>query len=70
MLRRTSPKVAECLDKALEARRKADAAADPDMRTSYLQMEQSWYRLANSYAFQEQLEAFTRSLRMRSRERH
>jgi hypothetical protein len=65
MLRRTSPKVTECLEMAAEARRKHTRATDPDMKACYLQMELTWYRLANSYAFSEQVESFLRSSRLR-----
>ena len=57
MLRQTSPRVAACLDKAVEARLLYDAEADPDKRFTYLHIEQCWYRLANSYEFMGQLEA-------------
>jgi hypothetical protein len=35
-----------------------DATTDPDARRTYLQIEQSWHTLANSYAFLAQLEHF------------
>jgi hypothetical protein len=57
-----SPKVIEWLDAAAEAtRRLYERESDPDARLTYLQIEQCWRRLADRYAFMEQLEAFTKS---------
>jgi len=57
MLSQTSPRVTECLRKAVETRLLHDAETDPDKRFTYLHIEQCWYRLANSYEFMDQLEA-------------
>jgi hypothetical protein len=49
MLQDVLPKVRECLEKAAENRRKAEAATDPDMQRFYLNMEARWFGLAESY---------------------
>jgi hypothetical protein len=49
MLACTSSKVAECLDKADKARRKASSASQPDDREFWHEMELKWVRLADSY---------------------
>jgi hypothetical protein len=57
-----SPKVIELLNAAAEAtRRLYERECDPDARLTLLHIEQCWRRLADRYAFMEQLEAFTRS---------
>jgi hypothetical protein len=61
MLRQASPRVTECLNKAVEARLLHDAETDPDKRFTYMHLEQIWYRLANGYQFMDQLEAFMTS---------
>jgi hypothetical protein len=61
MLRETSPRVTECLNKAVEARLLHDAETDPDKRLIYLHIEQSWYRLAHGYEFMDQLETLMTS---------
>jgi hypothetical protein len=43
------PKVRECLEKAAENRRKAEAATDPDVQRFYFKMEARWFGLAESY---------------------
>ena len=57
MLRQTSPRVTECLNKAVETRLLHDAETDHDKRLTYLHIEQCWYRLANAYGLMDQLEA-------------
>ena len=48
----------EALHRAAECRRKADAARFADVRDHYLDMEQRWLRLAESYAFAARIQAF------------
>jgi hypothetical protein len=56
------PKVIECLDQAAKARRLYEGETDPDAKLTYLQLEQCWCRLADLYAFTEQIAAFIKSL--------
>ena len=54
--------VIEWLDAAAKAtRRLYERESDPDARLTLLHIEQCWRRLADRYAFMEQLEAFTKS---------
>jgi hypothetical protein len=57
-----SPKVTECLTAAAEVRRLYELETDPDAKLRYLQLEQCWFRLADHYAFIEQLRGFIKSL--------
>ena len=50
MLASTSPKVAECLEKAAEAHHKASLAVQPEDQEFWRDMESKWVRLAESYA--------------------
>ena len=61
MLRRTSPRVTKCLDKAVAAHQLHDAETDPDKRLSYLHIEQTWCRLAQCYELMDQLETLMTS---------
>jgi len=58
MLTPTSPKVAACLEKAAEARRRARSAARLEDREFWQQMEPKWIRLAESYVQTERLDDF------------
>jgi PAS domain S-box-containing protein len=42
-------------ERAADARQKAEAAADPALKTSFLDLEEGWLVLARSYAFAESL---------------
>ena len=62
MRHQPSPKVIEWLNAAAEAtRRLYERESDPDAQLTLLHIEQCWRRLADRYAFMEQLEAFTKS---------
>jgi hypothetical protein len=61
---RQSLRVTECLSKAAEARRLHDAEPDPERKLTYLHVEQSWYRLADTYALMDRLEAPIKSTRV------
>jgi hypothetical protein len=61
MLRQTNPRVAECLNKAVEARVLHDAETDPHKSLTYLHIEQSWYRLAHGYELMDQLKVLMSS---------
>jgi hypothetical protein len=56
MLRQTSPRVTDCLNKAVEARQLHDCEADPDKRLTYRHIEHTWCRLAHCYELMDQLE--------------
>jgi hypothetical protein len=58
MLRQTSPRVTECLNKAAEARQLHET--DADKRLIHLHLEQGWYLLARCYELMDQLEALMR----------
>jgi hypothetical protein len=58
MLSRLDEDQREALERAAECRRKADNARLLDVRESYLDMEQRWLRLAESYALLLRLETF------------
>jgi hypothetical protein len=62
MTHQSSPKVIECMNAAAEARRLYERESDPDAKLTYLQLEQCWCRLADHYAFIEQLTVFIKSL--------
>jgi hypothetical protein len=49
MLASVSPKVAECLEKAAKARRKASSASRSEDQEFWRDMELKWVRLAESY---------------------
>jgi hypothetical protein len=56
-----SLRVTECPSKAAQARRLHDAEPDPEMKLTYLHVEQCWHRLADIYAFMDRLEATKKS---------
>ncbi|HEY2527166.1 MAG TPA: HWE histidine kinase domain-containing protein [Xanthobacteraceae bacterium] len=58
MLQGLSEPVRVCHERALEAKRKADATSDPALKASYLDMENGWLVLARSYGFTEGLDNF------------
>ena len=59
MLEQLSDQVRRCLERAAEARAKADATVDPASKAGFLEMETHWLTLARSYGFTESLEDFT-----------
>ena len=69
MLQRLSEQIQACHESAAEARLRADAAADPVLKTAFLDMEKRWLTLARSYAFTESLGHFTAALSDR-RQKH
>jgi len=62
MLQKLSEQVRACHQRAGEARRRAEAAADPALKADLLDMEKRWLALARSYAFTETLGDFTAAL--------
>jgi hypothetical protein len=59
MLQNLSGEIRECLRRAEECRRLAEAALIESTKTDYLEMEQRWLNLARSYEFSERLSRFT-----------
>ena len=53
-----SPKQRECLDRAAEARKVADAAADERMRKEFLDLEERWRRLADSHDHADRIDRY------------
>jgi hypothetical protein len=53
-----SDHIRNCLDRAAEAKRRAEQNFDPRAKADLLRLEQSWTYLAQSYQFSERLERF------------
>jgi len=60
MLNSLSQQVRECMLKAEDCAHRAKIERDPSLVRDFLDMERRWLRLARSYQFSEQLEAFSR----------
>ena len=58
MLLKISEHIRVCLARASEARERAQATSDPDNKSEYLDMEQRWMTLAESYRFVERADQF------------
>ncbi len=58
MLNKLSDHIVFCLERAAEAKRKADEAADARTQNDWMQVETAWTGLARSYEFSEALETF------------
>jgi hypothetical protein len=58
MLQKLSDRIKNCLDRAADAKRRADETADPSLKAEHLRLGRSWVRLARSYEFAESLERF------------
>jgi hypothetical protein len=50
--------ISNCLAQAAEAKRQADATADPDAKADFLSQELTWNELAQNYQFSARLERF------------
>jgi hypothetical protein len=50
--------ISNCLAQAAEAKRQADAIADPDAKADFLSQERTWNELAHNYQFSARLERF------------
>jgi hypothetical protein len=55
----------EALARAAECRRKAESTRHEDVRNDYLDMEQRWLRLAESYAAAARIQSFIRDRKRR-----
>lgn len=58
MLQRLNDHIANCLARAGEAKQCAEKTSDPRSKADFLQLEQAWASLADSYQFSERLEHF------------
>jgi GAF domain-containing protein len=58
MLLKLSNKIIECLAHAADARERANAATDPDLKANLLDIELRWLSLVESYKFAEQASRF------------
>ena len=58
MFLKLSDEIGECLGYAVDARERADAAADPSRKADFLDMGRRWLRLVESYRFVEQAARF------------
>ena len=67
MLQNLSKEIRECLRRAEECRRLANAALTESAKADYLAMERRWPSLAHSYEFAERLSAFTEEVRRRNK---
>jgi PAS domain S-box-containing protein len=59
MLERLSDNIRECLERAAEARARADAVDNAALKAEHLNAESRWLTLARSYGFVESVEHFT-----------
>jgi hypothetical protein len=50
--------ISNCLARAEEAKRQADATADTDAKDNFLSLERTWNELAHGYQFTARLERF------------
>src|SRR5262245_44537615 len=62
MLQKLSEQVRKCYESAAEAKRKAEAAVDPASKASFLDMEERWLALADSYTFAESPSEFSAAM--------
>ena len=69
MLQKLSEQLQTCHERAADAKRRADEATDPALKTNFLEMENHWLFLARSYTFTESLEQFTVEMSARERSR-
>jgi len=65
MLVTTSAKVVQCLEKAAEARTKANMSYLPADQLFWREMEKKWLKLAESYSFLDRFNDFTREKKAR-----
>ena len=68
MLQNLSKEIRECLRRAEECRRLANAALTESAKADYLAMERRWPSLAHSYEFAERLSNFTAPFQRKQKE--
>jgi PAS domain S-box-containing protein len=61
MLEQLSDQVRRSLERAANAKAKADATGDPALKAEFLEMESRWLILAHSYGYAERLGDFTKA---------
>ena len=67
MLEKLSEKVRACHERAADAAQRAEAAIDPALKASFLELEKRWLFLAGSYALGESRGDFTAAMPARRR---
>ena len=60
MLRKPSPSVSECLQRATDCELKAEAATDAQAKQNFLFLAHQWRRLAESHEYLERTGDFLR----------
>ena len=68
MLQNLSKEIRECLRRAEECTRLANAALTESAKADYLAMERRWLSLAHSYEFAERLSNFTAPFQRKQKE--
>jgi hypothetical protein len=58
MLEKLGGQISDCLLRAAEARRRAEATTDARLTADFLDQERNWHNLAESYRFAESLDRF------------
>ena len=69
MLKKVADEIVECYEHASTCRERAEAAADPETKRDFLELERSWLFLARSLEFTERLDAFANEARINSSDR-
>ena len=70
MLQKLSEQIRQCYERAAQAMRKAEAAADPAFKVDFRDVEERWLALARSYEFTERLADFTAAMSDRLHKDH
>ena len=65
MLQNLSDRVRYCLEHAEYCAERAKRQPNPSLRSDFFDMESRWLKLAQSYQFEDQLNAFTLARRQR-----
>ena len=58
MLVRTSPDVADCLQRAAECELQAERASEPIAKRSFLDLAARWRRIAETFEYVERVDRF------------
>lgn len=64
MLGKLGQEQTDCLERAAECRRRAEAAADAERKSFFVDMEIRWLSLARSYEYAEKLGEYLKSERV------
>jgi hypothetical protein len=65
MLQKLAEEIAECYQRASEARERAKRTGDQATKQDFVDMEGRWLSLAHSYEFAERLSGFTDEVKRR-----